>query len=112
VTDAIEGRWLLEMGRPPTDPAENEFALAGGQVALAATGEAIGHYEVQPGQLTITLAMPTILEEGPQRMIARLLLPEPVERVDRLPGVIEAILPGGATGLVGSCFLARRNADA
>jgi hypothetical protein len=112
VTDAIEGRWLLVMGRPPSDPAGNEFMLAGGQVALAATGEPFGHYEVQPGQLVVTLPMPDIAEEGPWQIVVRLLLPGPLESVDRLPGTLESIKPDEPAFVAGTCALVRRRAEA
>jgi hypothetical protein len=67
---------------------------------------------VQAGQLTITLPMSDIPGEGPWQMVARLRLPGPLEPVDLLPGIIEAIVEGEPATIVGSCVLIGQDADA
>ncbi|MES2449258.1 MAG: hypothetical protein V4610_01710 [Pseudomonadota bacterium] len=113
MTDAIEGRWWLDFThRPPTNPAGNEFILKAGLVTIAETGDPIGSYEIELGLLTITLRMPTIPDEEPWRMEAKLMLPNPDSRPDQLPGVLQAIDPEGGVFSNGPCTLVLRKDDA
>jgi hypothetical protein len=112
VTNAVEGRWLLDVGLPPADPASNEFTLADGRVAVSQTGQVAGHYDVQPGQLLLILPMCAIGGEDPRQIVVRLVLPEPLAPVDWLPGIMESIKPDEPTFVAGTCVLVRRGAEA
>ena len=113
MTDAIEGRWLMDFGTIPlSDPTGNEFLLSDGIITSSGTGRAAGHYEVQPGYLTITLPMPAIPGEGPCQIVARLLLPESLECLDRLFGIVQAIMPGEPAMASKACILIRQHDNA
>lgn len=112
--DPIEGKWRLEMGRPPADPAGNDFLLSGGQVALAGTGEAFGSYELEPGRMTMTLPMPPVDGELAWDMIVSLLVPEPLEPADLLPGIMVAVVSRDRQPIDntrGTCVLVRLRDD-
>lgn len=113
MTDAIEGRWWLDFtNRPATNPAGNEFVLKAGQVSIAETGDPFGTYEVEPGLLTVTLPMPAILNEGPWRIEAKLMLLDPDSPPDELPGILQAIDSAEQVFSNGPCTLVRLHADA
>lgn len=113
MSNSIEGRWWLDFTKhPPRDPSGNEFILNAGVVSIANTGDLAGSYEVEPGALTITLPMPAIPDEGPWRMVAQILLIDPTNVPDSLPGVIRAIGPDGGLIMSDTCNLVRRDADA
>lgn len=111
--DAIEGRWLMDFGAIPlTDPVGNEFLLNDGTITSSGTGRTAGHYEVQSGHLIITLPMPAIAGDGPWEIVARLLLPESLGSLDRLFGVVEAIMPGEPAMAAKVCILVRQHDNA
>ena len=113
MTDAIEGRWWLDFtNRPPTNPTGNEFVLKAGQVTIAETGDPFGSYHIGPDWLTITLHMPAIPDEGPWRMEAKLLLADPANPPEVLPGILQAIDSADEVFSNGPCALVRRAANA
>jgi hypothetical protein len=111
--EAVEGRWWLDFTRvPPRDPSGNEFVLSGGVVSIAKTGDVAGTYRTDAGWLTITLPMPPIANEGPWRVVAKLLLADQANPPDQLSGMIQAFDSSDDLMLSDRCALIRRQADA
>jgi hypothetical protein len=108
--DSLEGRWQLDFlnGQPP-HPG-NEFILAGGDVVLPSSGQAVGRYDQDLGQLTVTLTMPAIAEEAAWQMVARFLVPDPA--ADHLLGLMVAEMSGDEPSISNPCAFVRRVPDA
>ncbi|WP_150126893.1 hypothetical protein [Sphingomonas panacis] len=112
MTGSIDGRWLIDFGNDrPAEACGNEIVLGGGVVALARTGVPIGHYDVSPGELTLTLPLPALVGEGAWQMIGRFALPDDVGTHANLVGVMQGVHSGG-DALDHPCMLRRRASQA